>query len=278
MHQVVVRTLSRELRLHTDSDEAYATLSYAGADPIMPPGEYPPVDLTIERVGEFFRIEPPGSAAVEGTPATMLDAVFRLLTAWLIGDANGTPVLHSAVASVGECRFAFLGDKGFGKTTLMLKLLEEGFEVEGDEHLFVTAGGAVVRPRRLHVKESSLEVVPSLSEAVRRSPWASDWEGRRVFACRPSLLGARWELSQQPIRHLVFLEPNFGGSSILSPLGREDTFARLMEGAFMPPKNRGGAAASLRVLCVNAQAWRLQAGDLSQAVWHLQKATQRTTL
>ena len=56
LHRVVVHTLSRELRLHTDSDEAFAALSYLGAEPAMPEGEYAPVDLMVERFGEFYRI------------------------------------------------------------------------------------------------------------------------------------------------------------------------------------------------------------------------------
>ena len=65
MRRIVVRTLSRELRLHTDSDEAFAGLSYVGADPIMPDATLAPVDLKVEPSGSFFRIEPPGRPAID---------------------------------------------------------------------------------------------------------------------------------------------------------------------------------------------------------------------
>jgi hypothetical protein len=275
LHSVVIRTLSRELRLHTGSDEVFATLSFLGADPLMPAGERPSVDLVVEPIGKFYRIEPPGRDSVEGSPDAILNGAFRLLAAWMIKDAHDAPMIHAAIATIGGRRFAFLGDKGFGKTTLMLKLVEERVCVEGDEHALITADGAIPRPRRLHVKESSLAVVPSLSAAIRSSPWITDWMGNRIFACLPSLCGARWEITERPIQHLVFVEPNFGGSSLLSPLSREEAFARLLETAFMPPTLRGRAAARLRMLVLQAACWRLQLGNLDQALWHLRRVARQ---
>ena len=269
MRRIVVRTLSRELRLHTDSDEAFAGLSYVGADPIMPDATLAPVDLKVEPSGSFFRIEPPGRPAIEGSLDAIMNDVFRLLANWLTDDARGSPILHAAIATIEGQRFAFLGDKGFGKTTLMLCLIEQGFAVEGDEHVVVTLGGAVMRPRRLHVKESSLDLVPSLRDAIRSSPSNTDWMGNRIYACRPSLRGASWQIAEGSIDHLVFVEPNFGGSSILSPVSRDEAFARLLETTFMPSAQQGGAAVRLRKLCVDAGLWRLQAGDLGQAHRHL---------
>lgn len=269
MHRIVVRTLSRELRLHTDSDEAFAGLSYVGADPIMPDATLAPVDLTIEPFGSFFRIEPPGHLAVEGSIDAIMNRVFRLLANWLPEDARGSPILHAAVAMIEGQRFVFLGDKGFGKTTLVLSLIEHGITVEGDEHVVVTPGGAITRPRRLHVKESSLDLVPSLRDAIRSSPSTTDWMGHRIYACLPSLRGARWQIAEGSIDHLVFVESNFGGSSILSPVLRDEAFARLLETTFMPSVQQGRAAVRLRKLCVDAGLWRLQAGNLGQAVRHL---------
>ena len=123
MRSVVVRTLSRELRLHTNSDKAFAALSYLGADPVMPNAKLAPVDLTVEPLDRFFRIEPPGYLPVEGSIDTIMNGVFRLLANWLAEDAHGSPILHAAIATIEGQRFVFLGDKGFGKTTLMLCLI-----------------------------------------------------------------------------------------------------------------------------------------------------------
>lgn len=274
MRTIIVRTLSREFRLQTDSEQAFAALSYVGADPAMPNSKLTPIDLTVEPFGKFFRIEPPGHPAIEGSIGTVMTGVFRLLAQGLTEDARGSPILHAATATIEGQRFVFLGDKGFGKTTLMLSFIEQGIAVEGDEHLVVGQSGAITRPRRLHVKESSLDLVPVLRDAIGSSPSETDWMGNRIYACSPSFLGASWEIAEGPVHHLVFVEPNFGGSSILSPLSRDESFARLLATTFMPSVRQGVAAVRLRKLCVDARLWRLQAGNLDQALRHLRRVAE----
>ena len=271
MRPVIIRTLSRELVLHTPGEEAFCALSYASAEPIMVGRSLDPVELQVEACGRFYRMHPPGRDAIEGSIDTILNGIFRLLGAWLSEESRDTPMFHAAVVSLEGRRLAFLGDKGFGKTTLMLKLIENGATVEGDEHVVIRPEGAITRPRRLHVKESSLSLVPSLADAIRASPSTTDWMGSRVFACVPSFQGGLWEIAERPIDHLIFTEPNFGGTSILSPISREPAFARMIETAYMPSVGLGRAAALLRILGSTARSWRLQLGGLDQAVWHLRK-------
>ena len=85
------------------------------------------------------------------------------------------------------------------------------------------------------------------------------------------MTGMPWQVTEGPIEHIVFVEPNFGGSSVMSELSRDEAFARLLETVYMPATNRGAAAARLKVLSRGAKAWRLQAGDPDQAVRHLRK-------
>ncbi|MCX7304204.1 MAG: hypothetical protein NTV73_07680 [Hyphomicrobiales bacterium] len=269
MPRIIVRTLSRELSLHTDSDKALAALSYIGADPVIAKATLAPVSLTVEPFDSFFRVAVPDRPVVEGSIDVVINRLFRLLGKWLAEEALGSPILHAAIATIEGRRFAFLGDKGFGKTSLMLGLIEQGFAVEGDEHIVVTQNGALTRPRRLHVKETSLDLVPALRDAIRSSPSETDWAGNRIYACAPSFWGAGWVIAEAPIHHLVFIEPNFGGSSILSPMSRDNAFARLLETTFMPSVKKGIAAVRLRRLCFDAQTWRLQAGAIGQALRHL---------
>jgi len=270
VRRIIVRTLSRELHLHVDGDEAFAALSYLGADPQMPGMALQRVDLPVEKSGPFFRVAPPGRATIEGSLDIVVHRLFGLLAVWLAEDTADAPILHAAVATIDGRRCAFLGDKGAGKTTLMLSLIEQGIDVEGDEHVVIRSGGGLVRPRRLHVKEGSVALFPGLAEAILASPASADWMGAGVYACRPSLGGAPWVIEERPIDCLVFVESNFGGSSILSPLPREEAFARLMEAAFMPATGRGAAAARLRRLCVEATPLKFQVGNLAEAVRRLQ--------
>jgi len=229
------------------------------------------VELPVEgRLGSY-RLQPPGRDAIEGPLNTILNGVFHLLGAWMSEESRDTPILHAAMVSFEGRRLSLLGDKGFGKTTLMLRLIEEGAVVEGDEHVVIRPGGAITRPRRLHVKEPSLALVPALADAIRASPSITDWMGSRIFALAPSFGGSPWEIAERAIDHLVFVEPNFGGSSALSPISRDTAFARMMQTAFMPSESVGRAAALLRTLSATANAWRLELGGLDQAVRHLRK-------
>ena len=255
---IIVRTLSRELSLHTDSDKAFAALSYIGADPVVANVALAPVDLTVEPFGSFFRVALPGRIPVEGSIDTIINRLFRLLADWLVEEARGSPILHAAIATIEGRRFAFLGDKGFGKTTLMLGLI---------------ATGNCGRGRRTHRRDARRSPHKAAPAACQR-----DFPRTRSRSARCDTLIARpkptgwatgstpvrrhsgersWEIAEGPIDHLVFVEPNFGGSSILSPLALDEAFARLMETTFMPSVQLGVAAVRLRKLCVEAGKWRL---------------------
>jgi hypothetical protein len=268
---VIVRTLSHELLLRTDSPEVRAKLMFMNTEPRIPDRRLKTVNLEIEPVGAFFRICPPGLPAAEGSLETVAQAAYRLIAAWWSTEINSAPVMHAAMAVIDGCRVVFVGDKHAGKTTLMLKLIQEGCAVQGDENLIVTGGGAIATPRCLHVKESSLDVLPALSEQIRPLPFVTDWIGNVVYSCPPNFTGAEWTIVEGPVDALVFLEPNFGGSSVLSPLGQERAFEQVLENAFLPTTGRARAVARLRTLALGCCCWRLQTGNLDQAIERLRR-------
>jgi len=268
---VIVRTLSHELHLRTNSPDVRSKLMFMNTAPIIPGRELKQVDLDIEPVGTFFRICPPGLPAAEGSLETVSQAAYRLIAAWWSEEIDGAPVVHAATAVIDGCRVAFVGDKHAGKTTLMLRLIQDGCAVQGDENLILTTVGAIATPRCLHVKETSLDVLPALSERLRSLPFVTDWSGNIVYSCPPSFTGDEWTIVEGPIDALVFLEPNFGGSSLLSPLDRERAFERVLENAFLPPAGKARAVARLRSLVTGCGCWRLQTGNLDQAIDRLRR-------
>jgi hypothetical protein len=143
--------------------------------------------------------------------------------------------------------------------------------VQGDENLIVTGDGVIATPRCLHVKETSLDVLPALSEQIRSQPFVTDWSGNIVYSCPPNFTGGEWTIVEGPIDALVFLEPNFGGSSVLSPLGHEPAFEHVLENAFLPTTGRARAVARLRTLALGCCCWRLQTGNLDQAIERLRR-------
>lgn len=275
MPSLIVRTLSHELHLRTNSPDVHAKLMFMNTEPMMPGRELTQVGLDIEPVGALFRICPPGLPAAEGSLETVAQAAYRLIATWWSEEINGAPVVHAATAVIDGCRVAFVGDKRAGKTTLMLRLIQERCPVQGDENLIVTEDGAVPTPRCLHIKEPSLDVLPALSEKIRSLPFVTDWIGNIVYSCPPSFAGGDWTIVEGPVDALVFLEPNFGGSSVLTPLDHERAFERLLENAFLPPTGRARAVARLRNLVIGRGCWRLQTGNLDQAIDRLRRLAAR---
>src|SRR4051794_28900757 len=76
------------------------------------------------------------------------------LTGWL--------GFHGGLVAFGERRVVVLGEKGTGKTTLMLRLLHDGCSVEGDEMVLPRDGRAVSLPRPFHVKPGTRVLVPEV--------------------------------------------------------------------------------------------------------------------
>lgn len=257
--------------MRTNNPAVHATLSYLSTEPNLPGRKLSPVVLEVEEVGAFFRIDVPGLLPVEGIPEAITFTVYRLLSAWWRDDIADTAVVHAAAAEIDGKRIAFVGDKHAGKTTLMLRLIQDGYTVQGDENLVVTAEGTISNPRCLHIKEPSLDVLPALAEQIRSMPYVIDWNGNVIYSCPPSFSGQDWTIVEGPVDALVFLDPNFGGSSILSPLQGEHAFERLLENAFLPPIGRARAVARLRRLILGRSCWRLQTGNLDQAIDHLRR-------
>ena len=56
-------------------------------------------------------------------------------------------------------------------------LLQDGYEVEGDENVFVTPDGLITRPRGMRVKELTGTLVPGLSGVLQAAPCYQDTFG-----------------------------------------------------------------------------------------------------
>jgi len=271
LSSVVVRTLSRELHLRTNSPDVHAALMCLNTEPRLPGRDLTPIVLDVEEAGSFFRLCLPGLQPAEGSLETIATAVHRQIGIWWVEEFGHLPILHAGTAAIDGRRIAFIGDGRAGKTTLMLRLIQEGFAVQGDEYLLITANGAISSPRCLHVKETSLEMLPDLADRIRSLPFLTDWVGNITYACPPSFTGVEWTIAEEPVDELIFLEPNFGGSSVLSRFAREHAFLRMMQSLFIPTAGRARAVARLRKLALDCHCWRLQTGNLDQAIDRLRR-------
>jgi hypothetical protein len=245
--------------------------SYLEAAPDMPGHSFDVVDLAVAKNKGFFRIELPGGGMKEGTREYLIEEFVRSLGRFVEEEASGSPILHAATAIKNGVRGIFMGNRTYGKTTLMLRLLQEGFRIEGDELVLIGTKDVLAVPRRLRVKEGTLPLVPEFAQAITASPSVRTWEGILIYSVNPTIGDGTWRIDRGQADNLFFIEPNHGGSSILTPMPREEAFGHLVTAAVMPASAKAAAAVHLRTMALKAHCWRLQLGDLDRAVWHLQR-------
>lgn len=269
MPAVVVRTLKHEFRLVAANQAVADSLAFMAIEPEIAGPALEPLALPVETAGMFLRVALPGGERAEGTPAHVISRLHGAILADVVASEGHAPLIHGALIRRDGRRFALVGDKGCGKSSLALYLLARGFAVEGDEHIVVRDTGVIARPRTLRVKSGSLPLVPDLAEAVRRSPAIANWDGTPIYAFAPSAAGFPWRIAEGALDGLVFLEANHGGRSVMTGLAKEEAFRRLLDQAIMPAAGVGAAVARLRTLLAQVRTFRLQVGDLPRAAWHL---------
>ncbi len=276
MHTVIVRTLTREYRIHTESREAAGMLAIVACEPEMEGFPLTPVDISVEGLAAPYRMALPDGEIVEGTALELAGQINALVILGTEDEEPKAPIIHGASILVGTSRILLVGQPRFGKTTLCLHLLASGIAVEGDEHVVVRDKDLVVRPRRLRVKSTSIPLVPTLAAGIIASPHMTidiDWgpaPGKgSLYAVDPSIGGRPWRIAGGQAQHVVFMEPNHAGGSSLEPLGCDEAFNRLMDDCLLPSAGHGVAVSRLRRVAAEARTWLLKIGDLAEAELHI---------
>lgn len=174
--------------------------------------------------------------------------------------------IHAGCASWKGRRFLVVGAAQSGKTTLMTRLLYEGFTVFGDELVLLRDGQAMAYPRRFGVRPPTVALVPQLSSLAPAST------SLRAFAVDPVVLGFEWRITQGPVAAVFVVEPNHEGVSAVTSCPKHRIAQRIMTQSWAPS---GGVRAWIAEVCAMlavADSYELRLGDLATAVAAL-KAT-----
>jgi hypothetical protein len=271
MFVIKIRTLTRELRLHTDCRQAARTFAFIKACPEISGVTLRSANLEVERIGGFcgfYRLALPDGSITEGTALHLLHTVGRLTLTCLKNELPGAPVIRAASVRIGDTPFLLVGGSGSGKTTLALHLIERGFAVEGDESVAVLEASVLACPRTLRVKGSSLDFVPTLASKIRRAPFIAETDGSGIYAVSPSIGGQSWRITPSRVCRMVFLRPNHGGRTVAKPISTAWAFSRLMSHSLLPD-DKAEAVARLRRVASEGPAWEMGLGDLEGVERHL---------
>jgi hypothetical protein len=265
---IPIRTLTRELRLRTACRRAARTLAFIKTCPEISGARLESTDLEVERRGGFYRLALPDGSITEGTALHLLHTVGHLRQTCLKDELLGAPLIRAASVRVRNTPFLLVGERRSGKTTLVLRLIERGFAVEGDEFVAVLDATVVTCPRTLRVQTSSLDFVATLASRIRRAPFIAGTDGSRVYAVSPDIGGQFWRIAPSRVSRIVFLRPNHGGYTVAKPISTAFAFSRLMSQSLLPDSKAEGVA-RLRRIASAGPAWEMGLGDLAGAERHL---------
>ncbi|MDD3518460.1 MAG: hypothetical protein PHQ14_08930 [Chromatiales bacterium] len=171
--------------------------------------------------------------------------------------------LHGASMSIDGRPALFVGARGSGKTTLMLRLLLDGAAFHGDEYVLTGADGmAHSLPRVLHVKPGTLERLPAVAEACRGKPrlqlrWDNDF-----YPLDPTDLGHDWRSVDARPAAIFFLTPAFDAPPAIEPMAQIDMVRELMQQVIGIDQTIGRQARDVCALVRGTPCFGLRVGDL----------------
>lgn len=204
-----------------------------------------------------YRIEENGAARTfEPTPESVGYAVCARVHQLALAALPGFTKVHAGCATWQGRRLLAVGPAHSGKTTLMTRLLFEGFAVHGDELVVLRGGEAVPFPRRFGLRPRTLALIPQLAGFARPGPVALD----------PSQLGFDWRITPGPVDAVFFLEPNHRGRSELHLCPQHLMAQRVMSQSTPPNTGRRGWLSDVCAILTQAGCYILRLGDLDTAV------------
>jgi hypothetical protein len=175
--------------------------------------------------------------------------------------------IHAGCASWQGKRLLVAGPARAGKTTLMTRLLYEGFAVHCDDTVLSRSGQVLPYPRRFWVRSDAVPLLPEIAPFVARAR-----EIRGHFALDPTELGFEWQIDSAPCDVVLFLEPNHGSKTRLVTSPKYSMARLIMSQSNLPA---GGAQKWVQDVCTmleNATTYMLQTGGLDPAVEAVKEA------
>jgi hypothetical protein len=202
----------------------------------------------------------------DGSADRVVIELFRRMHAVIYDEMSGCPRLHAASGMYEGMPFLAVGPKGAGKSTLMTRLLFEGFTVFGDEMVLGLGDEVIALPRRFHVKSPALALLPEVAAIAGRLPSVMSDAGYRILAFDPTDAGFPWAIRPARPGAIFFLEPNHGGTTTVAPSPKVAMIQALMTQSTLDGDDSGAWIRSLGTLVRGAECFTLRVGDLTAAV------------
>lgn len=264
---MIARTLARRIVIRTTERAAHEALRFVACDPEIDAPPVPDHVITVEPYRGRYRVLEDGVEPVEtlGEKATV-DEVHKRYFQLSVAAHPTAGLLHAACLRRNGRRILLAGKEAAGKTSLTLRLVRSGYELEGDENVFVENDGVIARPRSCRVKQHSLSLFPDIADLIRAAPAYVDDFGLTTYNLDPRAIGGTWRIEKGEVDCVFLLAPNHGGFSsirrsspitvaemLVSELGRRDA-------------GTGASLAAIAKLVSRAKGFDLSLGDHASAI------------
>jgi hypothetical protein len=188
---------------------------------------------------------------------------------------EGYTRLHAGSLTLEGRRLLIAGSKGSGKSSLLLKFLTGGAEVHGDENVLFRGGETIPLPRKFHLREGTIELIPELREAAEGLRRYEPSSAPPLCFFDPTDADRPWRVVAAAADAIVFLEPAFGGDSVLVPCPKVEMVQNLLFQTLNLSKEAGPQIGELSRLVEGCACFLLRNGDLGEAANAVRKAAKR---
>lgn len=270
---MIARTLGQRIVIRTSDRSVFEAVKFLACDPEIVPTQETTSVLTAEPIRDSYRISEDGrnDSEVIGLK-TLVDHLHYRVTSLSLLEKPHAGILHAALLRRGNRRVLISGRAAAGKTTLALRLVQAGYELEGDEHVFVEDDGVIARPRACRVKETSLPFLPGAAKAIATAPVYIDHLGRKLFNVDPRMIGGTWRIEKGRAERIIVLQPNHGGYTTLHRLQPLGLSQALISELAVREAGRGASIGAVARLASASKGYDLSLGDYDTAIKCIDRA------
>ncbi|MDR3466123.1 MAG: hypothetical protein P4M07_09280 [Xanthobacteraceae bacterium] len=222
-------------------------------------------EITVTFADGEYRISGGGEAdEIELSLAVTFSALFTRMHEHALRHYADHIRIHAASGFAPDGLVLLVGEKEAGKTTTAMHLLLEGFEMVGDELVLLRHGEAITFPRPFYLRHGALALLPPFGD-TSTAPFVNSDVGGKLIAVDPQKLGRRWRIRPAPVRAMVFLEPNHGGTTSFKACSKVEMVQRVLTQASPPSSGRADWVSDFCSTINQAETVIARMGDLHSA-------------
>jgi hypothetical protein len=216
----------------------------------------------VERTTDGYRLGENGRAPdVRRDARSTAEALFYRMQDLSLDALPEFTKIHAGCADWRGQRLVAVGPGETGKTTLMTRLLYDGFAVHCDDIVLLRDGDVLPYPRRFRIRRQALPLLPQLATFAARMS-----DGEEHLLLDPLQLGFEWRIDSRPANAVFFREPIHGGMARLEECPKYSMAERIMSQSTLPGAGAGEWVKHISKLVEQAACYVVSVGNLETSV------------